>query len=126
MAGKDRALDPLTGDYVPDGKGGWKYTTLADTKCYHQLKTARNTWPGDPDAGSDYALLDRKDTDEEIARAADMTRDALQPLLDLNLIADLKLETGRDEGGRPVIQSTVTDTQSGAEVELTALLPYGP
>lgn len=125
MAGLDRAINPLTGDYIDDGKGGWKYTALADTKCYHQLKTARNTWPGDPDAGADFNLLTRKETDEEIARAADMVRDALKPLINLNYVSDLILETGRDEAGRPAIQSSVTDTQSGAPVELDALVPYG-
>lgn len=121
--GRDRVL--VDGDYVRDGKGGWLTTFTAATKCYHQERTALNTWPGDPGAGRDFTRLKRKDSDEEAARLADSTRRALQRLVDKGVIADVEIEVGGDQLGRLTVQWTATDVQSGQQITGAEFVPYG-
>jgi hypothetical protein len=123
--GRDRIIDPVTGDYVSNGKGSWATTTSAMTKCYHVLKTARNTWVGRPARGADFRELERKDTDAELARFETMVAKALQPLVDDGVIANLKTERGRDQAGRPVVNWIATDVQSGAPLAGAEVLPWG-
>lgn len=121
--GRDRVLKD--GDYVRGANGSWETTTSAATKAYHQLRTARNTWAGDPTAGADFHTLERKDSEAEIARAANMTKAAMQRLVDKGVIRDLKIETGRDQANRPVVQWTAVDVQSGEAIAGSEVLPYG-
>lgn len=123
--GRDRVIDPITGDYVSNGRGSWLTTTSAATKCYHQLKTARNTWVGRPGQGNDLHLLERQDTDAELARAEDMVRAALKPLVDAGVIANLKTERGRDQAGRQVVNWVAVDVQTGAVIAGSEVLPGG-
>lgn len=122
--GRDRIIG-ASGDYLSDGRGGRQTTQTAATKCYHQLKTARNTWCGDPDAGADYHLLERKVTDEELARAADMTRAALERLVTEGVIRDVQIETGSDQRGRAAIQWVAFDVATGEKIGGVEVAPYG-
>jgi hypothetical protein len=121
--GRDRVL--VDGDYVSDGRGGRQTTTTAAPKCYHALRTALNTWPGRASRGAAFAELERKDSDEEAARMEDMTRVALQPIVDEGGISDLEIETGRDQLGRRVVQWTARDVQSGQIISGTETRPWG-
>lgn len=122
---RDRVIDPVTNDYVSNGKGSWTTTTTAATKCYLALKVARNTWVGRPGQGADFHLLERKDTDAELARAEAMLQKALQPLIEAGVIANLKTERTRDQAQRHVLNWIATDVQSGAPIAGAEVLPWG-
>lgn len=125
MAGRDRKLNPITGDYVQDGAGGYEYTTTIATKVYHQLRTRRGSWWGDPDAGSDlYLVTDRGLSQDSVVFAKNAVRTALQRFVDLGLAKDVAVEAQADARGRLTLQSTITDIQAG-ELDVSDLTPFG-
>lgn len=127
MPGLDRELDPVAGDYVPNGKGGTKTTRSAATAVVHQFRLSHNTWPGDPDAGIRNQILDRAKSSPPTAVAIeDMTRDALQPLVDLDWITVPRVVVERQPAGRVAHEVVAVDRQTGEELRLTKLATFNP
>lgn len=122
MAGLDRVINPETGDYVETAEGQWETTRNAQTAIYHQIRTKRNGWAGDPDAGSDFHELDRgKSTLRTPVVIRDMTERALAPLVDEGRITEPDIDVERD-GTRAAQEATVTDLQSKEEIGLASIL----
>jgi phage gp46-like protein len=114
MAGRDRIIDPVTKDYVRDDNGNCETETDGRTSVYHQLTDEKDTWWGDPDAGSDLHKLARaKNGEVALARAADITRAALEPLEEAGVIDQVEVQVERDQANRLVIASQQRSVQSG-------------
>lgn len=125
MAGYDRTIDPLTGDYQDAAGGEYVESLTISTAIYHQLRTERGRWWGDPLAGSDLYLAKYEGAGIVGARFADNAiRQALQPFIDDGLAADLQVTVDSDARGRLIIDSTITDIQSG-EIDVGSLAPMG-
>jgi phage gp46-like protein len=121
----DRVLSPLTLDYVPDGRGAWQTTPTIATAIHHQLRSERNGWCLDPDAGSDLHTLARLRLTEGVAlRAGDTIRAALKPLVEEGRAADVAIRAERQPGGLLALEGTVRDVQHGP-IDLEPLLPFG-
>ena len=123
MPGFDMALDPKTGDYIDDGRGGFVTTDTIATMVQHQLTVHRNGWIADPDLGCDAHLIPPKSNNSTALRFKDAYQQALQEFVDLGLAADLVIETERDSRtGRIAIKSSMRDVQRG-DINLQGLLP---
>lgn len=110
----DRALDPVTRDYIDDGKGGYVETATAQTKIYHQIYGHLNSFPGAPDRGCRLYLLQReKDDDITLHRAVDYTNEAYAPLVEAAFVDNVVVDTERNEIGRLVVSTTARDVQNG-------------
>jgi phage gp46-like protein len=125
MPGWDLRIDPVTKDYVDDGRGGFQTTETIETMLYHQLQTRRNEWVADPELGCTAHLIPPKDTASVALRRRDAFLQALKEFVDLGLAADLVVEVDRDQRGRQVIRSSIRDVQRG-EINLQGLLPFAP
>jgi phage gp46-like protein len=125
MAGIDRILDPLTGDYVLDSStGAWETTWSARTAVYHAILCHRGAWAADADFGSRLHTLARaKNTQRMRAVITDMITEALQPLIDAGRISEPVVLTERTVE-RIIVEATVTDLQTREEIDLTSLLPF--
>lgn len=123
--GFDRVLS-ADGDYVQDGKGGWKTTNTIAPAVRHQALDERGNWAGDPGAGSDLHTFRRaKDTDATAGRAAEALRASLQVFVDQGRAADLSVEGTRDQRSKRALSASLRDVQTGDEVALTTQLPWG-
>lgn len=127
MPGRDRVIDPLTGDYVSDGRGGYKTTNNLSTAIWHQLQGKKGKWVGDPDKGSLIFTLEREPNSQGAALlAGDFTRAALQIFVDAGQARDLQVVTQRDaQKNRISLASSIVDTSHG-EIDITDLIPGGP
>ena len=123
MAGFDRVIDPVSRDYVSDGKGGRKKTRDASTAIYHQFITQLGRWIGGPDKGSDFFKLDRaKNPLSKPMEIQDIAVAALAPLVEEERITEAVFEQDRSID-RVLTKINVTDIQSGEKLELLNLLP---
>lgn len=123
MAGRDRKLDPITGDYIPDGRGGWQTTRTIQTAVHHQIHGERGRWAGDKDAGSEIHLLPKKNTESTMQRGADVIREALAVFEADGRATDVQVAVDRDQRGRQAFRASIRDTQSGEVV--SSLIPFG-
>ena len=115
MAGRSRVIDPITRDYVTDGKGGRKTTLTAATSLYHAFQGRRDKWGGDPDHGSDVWRLARdRLTADAAQRAENAMRIAAQPFLDEGMIRSFEVRADREPAtGRILIETAAVDAQAG-------------
>ncbi len=126
MPGRDRILDPISRDYVADGKGGYQKTTTLRTAIHHQLLDELGNWVGDPEAGSTLHEFGRaKNSEAQALRAAEAVRVALQRFVDQGLAKDLDVTVERSVEGRWVIRSSITDIQHNETIDLSDLLSFG-
>ncbi len=125
MPGYDRKIDPLTGDYVDAPGGAYAETFTIEPSVYHQMKTERNRWWGDPDAGSDLYLVKQQGTGVAGQRFAENAlRAALQPFVDQGLAADIETEVEVTARGRVIAAASLTDIQQGP-IEVIAPIGEG-
>lgn len=115
MAGRSRAIDPKTRDYISDGKGGRVMTTTVTTSLYHAFQGRRDKWGGDPEHGSDLWRIGRdRLTVDAPQRAENALRVAAQPFLDEGLLRSFEVSAERDaEHGRLIVATDAVDAQSG-------------
>lgn len=124
MAGYDRKIDPVTKDYVSDGKGSYVKTATCETAAYHQVQDRFGEWAGDHTAGCRAHAIKRKNNGATMLRLKDAFHDALQVLVDNGRARDLKVELDLDQYGRRVISTQLTDAQVGP-LDVSNLLPFG-
>jgi phage gp46-like protein len=67
----DRRFDPVTEDFVSDGRGGYERTTTAETSIYNQLKAHRGECWQDDELGSRLHDLDAMQADPALLAAED-------------------------------------------------------
>lgn len=127
MAGSDRILDPATGDYVSDGKGGYLKVTDIRTAVWHQIAGNRSQWVGDPDAGSDLWKFQRVGNSLATAIAAkDAMVQCLKPFVDDGRAAQLAVGVDRDiNTGRLTIVTSLHDVSAGV-IPIAPITPGGP
>lgn len=114
MAGYDRQLDPLTGDYVDEEGGEYAETLGSETAVQHALKGERDRWWGDPNRGSRLYLIRTKNLDQPTAAwAENEVLAALQPLVDEKLIDAPQVRSETDARGRMVMETAMTDLATG-------------
>jgi phage gp46-like protein len=126
MPGLDRLLDPVTRDYVPDGRGSTQKTATAQTKLHHALLGDAEKWSLDADSGSTLWQFKRSNASEEVlgqVRAAQEA--ALRPLMRDQIIDQLEVEGVRDTTHRFLIESEARDVQTGEQLNLSPLMPFG-
>ena len=124
MAGRDRQIDPKTGDYIRDAAtGSWKTTRDSSTAVYHQIKGNLGGWAGDELAGSRFhRLAQAKSSLQTPAVIEDMSRQAMAPLVEDGRITEPVL--AQDRNVDKIANSiTVTDLQTESDLDLTALIP---
>jgi phage gp46-like protein len=119
----DRRINPATGDYVWDHSEGEPAKTRdASTAIWHQMRTKRNGWVGDPDAGNRLHEVARgKSSTRTPSAIADIIAEAMQPLAQEGLVTEPVIRTER-EGDTIEARTFVTDRQSREEVDLTTLV----
>jgi len=124
MAGRDRRIDPKTKDYIVDDNGFRETTRTAITSIYHQLLGEKNQWAGDPDAGSEFFLLERAKNPIDSPRVIrDIIGRALQPIVDEGRITLATFEQERLID-RVNTEVTTEDIQTGETLDLVDLLPF--
>ena len=122
MPGFDYALDPITGDLVPDGKGEFVLTDSNESAVHHALNDKRG-WPGDEKAGSTVRQLATMTAPQAAAEAPNRIRTALAPLLDDGLLRDVIVDVER-QGSRVFVSTEIIDA-AGVRVDVTHLTPFG-
>lgn len=125
MAGRSRVIDPLTRDYVVDGKGGRKTTRTVQTSLYHAFQGRRGRWPGDDNHGSDiWRLVRERLTADSPARAENAMRVAAQPFLDEGLLRSFEARAEREPiTGRLLIETAAVDAQTGP-IDISDIVPF--
>jgi phage gp46-like protein len=112
----DLKFDPITGDLVPDGAGGWERTEHSDTAVWNQLTIHWERWWADPDIGS--RLFERDEFTSDPAPLVEAeTRRALQLLVDENLIADVRVVAVESSAGRVDVRTLYRLVATGQDVE---------
>lgn len=122
----DLAMDPITGDFVSDGRGGWKRVEDASTSVLHQLRCHHDRWWADPDLGARFfdraifAAAPGPEVQAETARA-------LGVLVSEELIADLEVTAREAAAGRVNARTAYRVVASGQLVDaVLPILPGGP
>jgi hypothetical protein len=117
----DQDLDPVTHDYVDTADGAWAETATSRTAVQCQLSTRFNSWPRDPDMGTQLQEWLENGVPITPAMVIDDTRRALQLVVEDGLIADLEVEIGSFDidAGALEVECTYTDVLAGYVVELT-------
>lgn len=125
MPGLNRRIDPATGDYIRDGRGGHETTPTIETGVYHQIRGKRRLWIGDPDAGSDLYLLPRRNLDRgAVVFADDAIRRAVQPFVDAGEATAVETALQAEKTGRLAGAASITDVQAG-DIDITDIAGIG-
>lgn len=110
---RDRELDPITHDYVADGKGGRRTVTTAATQVQHQVLGEIDRWWGDPEAGSRVHEFERSGAGAADEQAiGDAIRGALERLERAGRIRNLVVTTTRS-GSRIDARAEMVDVSTG-------------
>lgn len=122
--GRDRVLDPLTGDYVSDGQGGYETTTTIQPALVHQLKGQRSRWWGDENAGSDVWRLQTMPLNEAtVVAARNFIRTAVQVFIDRGQAREPRVDVTRSPEGRLTIEASIVDVTHG-ELDISNLTRF--
>lgn len=109
---KDYKFDPVTGDLVRDGKGGFVLVDTAETALFEQMTHHFRAWWARPDHGSrlhDVRAFKATDLPSVVAEA----RRALGQLESAGRIANVQVRGETPKVGRIVVASTSRDTSTG-------------
>lgn len=125
MPGRDRKLDPLTGDYIPDGAGGWEMVDTIESEVMHRLRDRYDSFAGDPSHGSKLHLVTQGNlSNVDRLRAKGYAELALQPIVDGGRGANLKVEAKINSADKRIeIETSITDIQS-APVDVSQVTPF--
>jgi hypothetical protein len=122
MPGLDYELDPITGDWIPDGQGGFKTTDTNAPAVMHALNDKRG-WPGDPNKGGNLEVLTSMTATEAAAAAPNLIHVALQPMIDDGFLRDVEVAVER-EIDKVFIKTEIIDS-AGGRLDVTDLTPFG-
>lgn len=125
MAGYDRRINPITKDYVDNGRGGFETTRTLETAVYHQLQGHLNKWVGDPAAGCAAFGVVRKGARSVLHQLQDVYTAALLPFVKSGRGADLVVAIDRTQTGALAIRSSMRDIQGRGTLNIDPLLPFG-
>jgi phage gp46-like protein len=116
------ARDPVTGDRIPDGNGGWTKTTTSENLVRNQLKGHFGKVWQDARLGSQLHDLKAFQRNPAVLAPADAKR-ALERVVDAGRISDLEVEAEAPRAGRVNLSTRYVDTTSGQVV--TGKIPVG-
>jgi hypothetical protein len=106
----DRKFDPITGDMIRDGRGGFERTTTAETSVLNQLLARRGQFWGDPELGTEG--LDAIDPTKPGQDAAQKMQVGLERLVQLGRIADVVVTGSEPAVGRVRVDTRFRDTST--------------
>lgn len=111
---KDRKLDPVTRDYVPDGRGGFEYVETVETQMLHQILDQRGKWWGGP-GGSDVGKLQQAHLNERGRLLGKRSVEvALQEIVDTGRARELRVSSSLDlEHQRIEVEASMVDVSNG-------------
>lgn len=111
--------DPVTGDLVKDGKGGFVKTFTAENLVRNQLVAHRDRCWQDAELGSRLHELERFITDPD-GLASDDARLALERIQAAGRISNIEV-TAEEKPGRVIVATRFRDTSTNQVV--TAKIP---
>jgi len=109
---KDYRFDPVTGDLVRDGKGGFVLVDTAETALQEQVLHHYRAWWGAPEQGSRLHDLRAFGRDKRKAAEAE-TRRALHELEKRGRISNLEVVAEQPTQGRINVATKSRDTSTG-------------
>lgn len=113
---RDFKFDPVTQDWIPDGKGSFQTTEHADTMLMHQLVCTYRAWWGDGELGS--RLNDPKNYGADpVTFAKDEARRAIGVLIDRGRVANLQVDAEQPYPGRVNVATRSQDVSTGSVVD---------
>lgn len=112
----DRKFDPVTQDFVRDGRGGYERTATAETSVLNQLLAHRGECWHDPELGSDLHDLEALQADPA-ALAGASARTALERLERLGRITAIEVEASEPAVGRVRVDTKCRDTSTSQVVD---------
>lgn len=121
---RDFKFDPVTQDWIPDGKGSFVTTELADTTVMHQLLCRYRQWWGDPELGSRLFDLNSFQSNPAVLAAEEAKR-CLNRLVASGRIANLEVEAEMQGPSRVVVATTFQDASTGQVVDTFAKIGGG-
>ena len=122
----DIAFDPVTGDFVDDGAGGWARVNDASTSVLNQLACHYDRWWADAQLGSRLFERDLFTAAPGSQVQAEVMR-AMGVLVTEGLIADLEVLATESRTGRVHGRSHYRVVASGQLVDaVLPALPGGP
>lgn len=112
---KSFRINPLTGDFVRDGRGGWVLTDTAETAVQLQLVHHYRAWWGAPERGS--RLHDpRVFTGNKLQAVKAEAERAMRVLEQAGRIANVEMVVEQPQQGRIVIEIKARDTATGKAI----------
>lgn len=125
MSGKDRTVDPETGDWILDeSTGEYETSKTIQSALQHAIRIPKGSFWADPARGSRFEEI-RKNGAANQATATeleDALRSALQRFEDAGLISDIDIQS-TVTGTRVTLDSTALDA-SGREIDITKLTRF--
>ncbi len=112
---KDYKFDPVTGDLVRDGKGGFVLVETAETALQEQVLHHYRAWWGAPEQGSrlhEFRALGR----DQRKASEDEVRRALHELEKRGRISNLEVVAEQPRQGRIHVASRSRDTGTGQTI----------
>ncbi len=114
----DLAMDPITGDFISDGAGGWLRTEYGDTAVLHQLTCHYDRWWAGPTIGSLLFDRDRFGAAPGPLVQAEVER-AFGLLVRNGMIADLQVTAAETGAGQVLVRTTYRLVATGQLVDAT-------
>ena len=111
----DRKFDPVTQDFIRDGRGGFEKTATAETSVMNQLLAHRGECWHDPELGSDLHDLEALQPDPAVL-AEQEARRALERLERSGRIANVEAVGTEPAPGRVDVQTKFRDTSTSQVV----------
>jgi hypothetical protein len=112
----DRKFDPVTQDFVSDGRGGYERTQTAETSVMNQLTAIRGAWWGDAELGTfEDGLRELQANPPQLAEQA--LRRGLGRLEALGRITAVEVRATEPVAGRVRADTKFRDTSTGQKVD---------
>lgn len=124
MAGLDLKIDPVTKDYVDNGRGGFVYTQSIETQVYHQVNCRRDEWVADPELGNLAHTIPKKSNLGTMQRFRETYLEALSYFVQEGLADELVIEIDRNQKHQFAMRGSLRDVQFG-DINLQDVLAVG-
>lgn len=116
----DYKFDPMTGDLVRDGRGGFVLVDTAETALQEQVRHHYRAWWGAPAHGSRLHNLRAFGGRDKMMAAQDEVRRALHVLEQAGRISNLEVIAEQPRQGRINVASSARDTGTGQVISTRA------
>jgi phage gp46-like protein len=101
----DRRIDPVTGTFVSDGRGGFERCEVIENQIAFSYMIEEGSWEGDAELGHRFRELARaENTATNRLRLADLARQAIQWLIDDGSVESVEVTVDDTAASRPIDQ----------------------